>query len=201
MTITGFSYFQYVIKKIVKSDFDSIKFNTHSITEPPCLNYYNQTGTCVPITSCQSLLNLESHPNRTYDDLLILDGSYCGPESGLKWVCCVSGIITTEKPLEVPTERPTPVHSTTQRNFGPFKIVTPIPSKSKRAIDVIGKSIRLLPDPDNNECGLHFPDRIIGGNKTALDEHPWMALLLYVLRKFYGMLYLYITAYKSLKSF
>lgn len=171
--------FCILFSKMRKLSFSKVQ--SLSVTEPPCLNYYNQTGTCVPITSCQSLLNLESNPLRTFGDLLILDGSYCGPETSLKWVCCVSGILSTEKPLEISTAKTPVVRSTTQKT--PFKIVTPLPFKSKRAIINLVERNRLLPDPDNDECGLHFPDRVVGGNQTALDEHPWTALLGYVLCK------------------
>lgn len=38
--------------------------------------------------------------------------------------------------------------------------------------------------PKVGECGLQTSDRIIGGEKTKLDEHPWSALLEYEKCKF-----------------
>lgn len=40
----------------------------------------------------------------------------------------------------------------------------------------------LLPRP--GECGIDADDRIYGGNKTKVDEFPWMVLLQYSKRMF-----------------
>lgn len=36
----------------------------------------------------------------------------------------------------------------------------------------------LLPSP--GECGFTLSDKIFGGTRTRIDEHPWMVLLQYL---------------------
>lgn len=36
-----------------------------------------------------------------------------------------------------------------------------------------------LPIPGSGACGIHSGDKIYGGSKIAIDEHPWMVLLEY----------------------
>lgn len=42
----------------------------------------------------------------------------------------------------------------------------------------------LLPKP--GVCGFDASDRIFGGERTKIDEYPWMALLQYTKRKIYS---------------
>ncbi|XP_072929942.1 CLIP domain-containing serine protease HP8-like [Epargyreus clarus] len=52
-----------------------------------------------------------------------------------------------------------------------------------------GETFRIKPEvsgpvtanllPDISVCGIQNSDRIVGGNATGLDEHPWMALIQY----------------------
>lgn len=46
--------------------------------------------------------------------------------------------------------------------------VTPRPSSVRSS---------LLPVPGSGDCGLQAIDKIFGGNKTAINEYPWLALL------------------------
>uniref|UniRef100_A0A1L8DQG0 CLIP domain-containing serine protease n=2 Tax=Nyssomyia neivai TaxID=330878 RepID=A0A1L8DQG0_9DIPT len=42
-----------------------------------------------------------------------------------------------------------------------------------------GQVSNLLPSPEQGNCGADLSERIHGGNKTKIDEFPWMALLQY----------------------
>lgn len=45
------------------------------------------------------------------------------------------------------------------------------------------KNSGLFPVPGSNECGIHFPNKVHGGNFATLDEHPWLARLEYTVCK------------------
>ncbi|XP_063698023.1 CLIP domain-containing serine protease B4-like [Culicoides brevitarsis] len=157
----------------------AIQWNVIATQSQSCTDYYGKAGRCVPITACHVLLHLDSKPNRTYSDLLVLDGSYCAPErGGLKFVCCEeTGPRASTTPRTTRRRTTTTTSRTsTVNNDSPYVIVTPVPNQTR-----LRRDVKLLPDPENFECGLQFPDKIFGGSETALDEHPWTAVIGYVM--------------------
>lgn len=107
------------------------------------------------MSDCPSLQSL-NHQSWSFMDRLFLSGSECsGVYDKVKKYCCADGVET----------RSTTATTTTQR---PPSLPLP-PSK---------------PEPGSGNCGLHTVDKIVGGNKTAIGEHPWLALLEYTWCKF-----------------
>ncbi|KAJ3647414.1 hypothetical protein Zmor_019293 [Zophobas morio] len=122
-------------------------------TATPCRTPNNQSGDCKLINQCPALMSLLLKRPISETNLDFLKKSNCGYEDILPKVCCLieSSTKSTVKPpvTEGPTD-PTPVAAI---------------------------SSRLLPDLDS--CGLNTQSRIYGGEKTELDEFPWLALLQY----------------------
>lgn len=55
--------------------------------------------------------------------------------------------------------------------------VQPPPTPAPTASPVVPQQPSLLPRP--GECGIDAENRIYGGNRTSIDEYPWMVLLEY----------------------
>lgn len=116
-----------------------------------CQSPNGESGSCVSLASCTALRMILEQPIISQDDYNFVVKSQC-PESGL--VCCVGEVSQRYQITTNGTKR------TTRRpgnNSGGTK----------------------LPIPGSGECGIHSSDKIIGGTKIAIDEHPWMVLLEY----------------------
>lgn len=137
-----------------------------ALADQSCRNFYSQPGVCVSLASCPSLTQLKSNPNKSYWDQIILDGSYCAGYRNADKVCCADASV------KLPTSVTTPVRQTRP------------PSSRPPTFNIRGSFSSLLPTPGSGECGLHTVDKIFGGNKTAINEHPWLALLEYTWRKY-----------------
>nr|XP_015836792.1 PREDICTED: uncharacterized protein LOC661375 [Tribolium castaneum] len=118
-----------------------------------CRTPDNEEGDCKPINKCQPLYSLLERRPITASTADYLRRSQCGFVGTYPKVCCPSGrtTITTNPPpvVEGPTEN----------------------------TDVESVTSNLLPGGD--VCGLNTQSRIYGGEKTDLDEFPWMALIEY----------------------
>lgn len=131
------------------------------VSEEACQNYYNQPGVCVSLVSCPSLSRLNANPYKSFWDRIILNGSFCSGFRNAELVCCTdSGNVATPTTT---TRKPSRINTT------------------RRPSNV--RSSSLLPVPGSGNCGLHVVDKIHGGNKTAINEHPWLALLEYTWSK------------------
>lgn len=118
-------------------------------------------GNCITIRQCMPLLSmLQEKPLRpeTVDYLI---RSQCGFEGKDPRVCCPLSFDESNQPSYSRTVSPTE-----ETRAGLERTEDPISNLLNNP---------LLP----SECGKSLIPRIIGGQRTALDEFPWMALLEY----------------------
>ena len=133
-------------------------FNTESDN---CLTPERLAGNCVFLRSCSVLLSLFQKRVITQVDRQYLSSSQCGFQDNKPLVCCKA---ENYKPL--PTDNPQLISQSTNRQF---QSSSQPPRNS------------LL--PRIGVCGFDASDRIFGGERTKIDEYPWMALLQYSKRK------------------
>lgn len=111
----------------------------------------------------------------------MINGNLCGKDSTDK-VCCTdadSGDRFGE--INIPVNHPT-VPSVTEAavTYVPDITAKPPPVTVKPSAPPVNQNnLGLFPTPGDNECGLHFPNKVHGGSVAALDEHPWLARLEY----------------------
>ncbi|XP_060648956.1 serine protease 7 [Drosophila nasuta] len=133
-----------------------------------CVNPNRNSGYCLSIYDCPSLIDLVQQILLTSNERMFLRDSQCENGFGRKpYVCC-----TRDKNYaSVATTTPTPATTTTTART----VIQPSPTSANGDR---GQGESLLPRPP--ACGPNsFLDRIYNGNDTALDEFPWMALLEY----------------------
>lgn len=115
-------------------------------------------GECVHLENCPALKYIHENQLEIYMKrvFLGLSNAACGHRDGKPLVCC--------REPRVPETTPAPT--------------TPAPS-------VVQTRNPLLPVPGhrNGECGFDIVEKIYGGNKTKIDEFPWMALIQFTKRE------------------
>ncbi|RLU16063.1 hypothetical protein DMN91_011821 [Ooceraea biroi] len=118
-----------------------------------------QMGTCKAARNCTAVATILQQSRD--EAFAYLKRNHCGFDGKTPLVCCINNIIT----------RPTPpnedLYDRTLTNSG-----NSTPSEEGR-IGVDNNP--LLP----SDCGRDLSQRIVGGERTSLDEFPWMALLEY----------------------
>ncbi|XP_061721686.1 CLIP domain-containing serine protease HP8-like isoform X1 [Cydia pomonella] len=119
----------------------------------------NNDVACIPLVSCSGL-NSQLQNGRTEELVVLLRKLHCGFDHDDPKVCCPPEFQTESQPNRIG------VGFTGSAAPGSF----PDPTSS-------GDSDSLL--PNNKVCGIQTNDRIVGGEQTELDEHPWTALLRY----------------------
>ncbi|KAH8374878.1 hypothetical protein KR200_007861 [Drosophila serrata] len=126
-----------------------------------CTNPRQNSGLCMSIYDCPSLLAVVQQSYVSAQDRMFLRDSQCNNGYGrLPHVCC-------------PIERRV-LDTTTART-----VTSPTRSGGQQGQQGQGN---LLPSPP--KCGPHsFSNKVYNGNDTALDEFTWMALLEYVDRR------------------
>ncbi|CAK9822833.1 CLIP domain-containing serine protease HP8 [Anthophora retusa] len=136
-----------------------------------CATPNNVAGSCVGIRQCPQLLNLlEAQPLKP-EVIDFLRKSQCGFEGNYPRVCCPlrNGII------DIPPrgDQVYPSDNTgTNQNFGQQNTET---NTDDANLQYDLSNNPLLP----TNCGKDLSQRIFGGERTDLDEFPWMALLEY----------------------
>lgn len=118
------------------------------------------SGDCVYFKTCPPLLEIYNKRPATSQDRLFLSLSQCGFRDGQPLVCCRESAAVAPPPP--PTAPPTQ---------SPVVAQTDAPQQPRG----------VLPRP--GECGIDAADRIYGGNRTIIDEYPWMVLLQYSKRE------------------
>lgn len=142
-----------------------------------CVTPDGRGGTCIHLNNCEELVKLLQHkPRPPQENLEKLQKSNCGFEASTPLVCCADRSSYSEPIVEEDifihmTQKtvPTQPHTTTTRRT----TTTPKPLYST--------SQELLPKIDI--CGIGQDNRIVGGDRTEIDEFPWTALLQYKKRK------------------
>lgn len=122
-----------------------------------CLTPGSLLGQCIFLRSCPVLSALFQKKTLSQADRQYLSASQCGFQDNKPLVCCKDE-----------NEDSRPIFSTQQNDRQ-----NQSPSQQS--------SSGLLPKP--GVCGFDASDRIFGGERTKLDEYPWMALLQYTKRK------------------
>ncbi|XP_060524055.1 phenoloxidase-activating factor 1-like [Cylas formicarius] len=121
-----------------------------------CKTPNGETARCVSIYQCSQFLQILK--NRSSDQERFLRQSQCGYEVD-PLVCCGT---------EVNFRSREPSDNGNQGNNG---------NNGNQPIDNNFTPNSLI--PDRSMCGFQLADKIFGGENTALDEFPWMALLEY----------------------
>ncbi|CAH0550473.1 unnamed protein product [Brassicogethes aeneus] len=122
-----------------------------------CSTPRSKPGNCLVIHECPSLYQLLQRRPIKRVDSDYLRNSQCGFQGTFPKVCCPIGSEPESQSTPVAPPRPT----------------------SRPTISGGGGSqgASLLPTKEN--CGVGTENRIYGGEKTDLDEFPWMALIQY----------------------
>lgn len=120
-----------------------------------------QLGECILARDCTLVSNILQQSREQAIDYL--RRNHCGFDRSNPMVCCISSINT--RPGGSMTNPGTTQSSNSETT-------TPQPIGNTR-IDLTNNP--LLP----NDCGRDLSQRIFGGNRTELDEFPWMTLLEY----------------------
>ncbi|KYM93571.1 Serine protease easter [Cyphomyrmex costatus] len=119
-------------------------------------------GTCISARDCTFVSNILQQSRE--QAIAYLRRNHCGFEGSNPLVCCANSASISTRPSGVVTN-PGIVSGSNLES-----VLSPIESFQ---IDLANNS--LLP----NDCGRDLTQRIFGGERTELDEFPWMALLEY----------------------
>ncbi|CAH0558761.1 unnamed protein product [Brassicogethes aeneus] len=115
-----------------------------------CKTPNGENGICQRINSCEILYDAVLTKNQR--QIQFLKDSYCGYDR-TALVCCGS-----------------------VANYESRLSFQPLSSTSSSAINNNNRNSIL---PDRSICGIQSDNKILGGEKTGLEEYPWMALLQY----------------------
>lgn len=122
-----------------------------------CVNPQSVKGQCVPIQSCEYVLNIAKYNQGNPEAQVFLRQSQCGFNGFQTFVCCPQ--TTLLRPAQNQNQQ-----------------------QSKNVLsEKLSQSVLLKPPT----CGSDIEDRIFGGTKTSIYEFPWFALLKYSRRKFF----------------
>ncbi|XP_054011033.1 transmembrane protease serine 9-like [Hylaeus anthracinus] len=142
-----------------------------------CVTPNGVNGICIEIRQCQPLLNILQMQPLQPSAVDFLKQSQCGFSGRDPLVCCPN-----QPPDNIPPRRDQPYPTVDpNRNVDPN---FPDPTNNGN-IDPINDGANtqysLVDNPLlSNECGKDLSQRIFGGERTELDEFPWMALLEYI---------------------
>ncbi|XP_076392709.1 uncharacterized protein LOC100882895 [Megachile rotundata] len=123
---------------------------THAGGQSDCVSPNGVAGRCIGIRQCPQLLALLQSVPLTTETANFLRQSGCGFEGSDPLVCCTENRNNNFETLE----RDAVSDPNAQYNFS---------------------NNPLLP----SDCGKDLSSRIIGGERTDIDEFPWMTLLIY----------------------
>lgn len=128
----------------------------------------NQVGTCILVRNCQLVANILQ---QSRDEAIgYLRRNHCGFNGVDPMVCCITNNMNVNtRPGGTATNPGINTGSPTTTSSQSFDASIPI--------DLANNP--LLP----SDCGRDLSQRIVGGERTELDEFPWMALLEYQKRK------------------
>ncbi|XP_055609287.1 CLIP domain-containing serine protease B4-like [Uranotaenia lowii] len=126
----------------------------------PCRTPIGESGSCVLVAECNFIRQVLQKPLLENNDIRYIEASRCGVYQKKALVCCAQPSGNPPTPAPAPAVDPGLVQQ--QHNENRFQ-----PSGS------LATKRSLLPsDP---VCGTQLSDRIIGGERTKIDEYPWTA--------------------------
>lgn len=118
-----------------------------------CKTPVNKPGQCVLVAECDFIRRVLDKPLLGQNDIRYIEASRCGSYDRKALVCCAEPSGTP--PNSVPTTS------------------EPIASRVDSVPSSAGDKLKLL--PKNPSCGIQYSDRIVGGERTKIDEFPWTA--------------------------
>lgn len=124
-----------------------------------CVNPAGNRGECIGIRDCGPILDLLQSQPLLPETRAFLVQSRCGTQGRDPMVCCVRQTVVNT-PRTVP-----PGNDNTNADY----------TRTGDNVEYNLSNNPLLP----TDCGKDLRQRIFGGNRTGLDEFPWMALLEY----------------------
>ncbi|XP_018342834.1 PREDICTED: serine protease easter-like [Trachymyrmex septentrionalis] len=124
----------------------------------------SQVGTCINARDCTLVSNILQQSRE--QAINYLRRNHCGFEGSNPLVCCVNTASISTRPSGVLTNPGT----TSNPNRNSESSSSPIENVQ---IDLANNPLL------SNECGRDLSQRIVGGERTDLDEFPWMALVEY----------------------
>ncbi|XP_072749672.1 CLIP domain-containing serine protease HP8-like [Anoplolepis gracilipes] len=124
-----------------------------------------QVGTCISARECSTVATILQQSRE--QAIAYLRRNHCGFDGMTPQVCCISSTNINTRPSGTVTN---PGSSQQGLNRQP-----PTSSSNEDTQQVDLANNPLLP----SDCGRDLSQRIVGGERTELDEFPWMALLEY----------------------
>ncbi|XP_026492019.2 phenoloxidase-activating enzyme-like [Vanessa tameamea] len=171
-----------------------------------CVSPTGVKGQCISIFECPALLALLNKRDKEKEDVKLLKDSHCGfIKQHIPKVCCEIIVDTTDRRcftpdanigtcislyscpplrnlLRPPISKEDLAFVQNSKCEGPDQYSVCCGSQIKTTIkrSECGPSIA-PPDPRTECCGLetYTDNRILGGNATAIDQHPWLTILEY----------------------
>ncbi|KAG5321096.1 EAST protease, partial [Pseudoatta argentina] len=124
----------------------------------------SQVGTCINARDCTLVSNILQQSRE--QAINYLRRNHCGFEGSNPLVCCVNSANISTRPNGVVTNPGT----TSDPSWNSESSSSPIENFQ---IDLANNPLL------SNDCGRDLSQRIVGGERTDLDEFPWMALVEY----------------------
>ncbi|XP_053697459.1 CLIP domain-containing serine protease B4-like [Sabethes cyaneus] len=119
-----------------------------------CRTPVNELGTCVFVAECLFIRQVLQKPILDNNDIRFIEASRCGTHDRKALVCCA-------KPSG--GSPATPVSA------------KPAAAVASRVDNVPVNFSKLGLLPKAPVCGIQYSDRIVGGERTKIDEYPWTA--------------------------
>lgn len=118
-----------------------------------CKTPVNELGSCVLVAECNFIRQVLQKPILGQNDIRFIEASRCGIKDKKALVCCA-------KPSGSPPAGSSP------------PVTQPVTSRIDQADSNVDKRSLL---PKSPVCGVQYSDRIVGGERTKIDEYPWTA--------------------------
>ncbi|XP_055550364.1 CLIP domain-containing serine protease B4-like [Wyeomyia smithii] len=123
-----------------------------------CRTPINEPGLCVFVSECSFIRRVLQKPILDNNDIRYIEASRCGVHEKKPLVCCA------EPSGGAPVE--------------PAPSTPPAISKRVDNLPLNVDKLRLLPRAPS--CGIQYSDRIVGGERTKIDEYPWTARIQHI---------------------
>lgn len=128
-----------------------------------CKGVDSQNGTCVPLKRCNKLYDISKKKPIPEDQLYIIRQSFCGSYENKIYVCCL----------------PETLEDATKEQPSRHRIDTPLNDDSN-PVPEAPVWLKSLQEKLKDVSCPDLEDFVFGGEKTKIDDYPWMALLEYL---------------------